>query len=184
METKTKAVVSAPVLTLHQKLHKAKQSIGKVAKNATNPHFKKSYSDINAITEAVEPILLENGLLLLQPIQGNSVCTQIICIDSNELIESCMELPAGLNPQQMGSCLTYYRRYTLVSLCSLQSVDDDANLASVPVKASKPAITTQRFEEALISIENGKYTFEKLIEAFELTDLQKQAINLTKNLKK
>ena len=184
METKTKAVVSAPVLTLHQKLHKAKQSIGKVAKNATNPHFKKSYSDINAITEAVEPILLENGLLLLQPIQGNSVCTQIICIDSNELIESCMELPAGLNPQQMGSCLTYYRRYTLVSLCSLQSVDDDANLASVPVKASKPAITTERFEEALISIENGKYTFEKLIEAFELTDLQKQAINLTKNLKK
>jgi hypothetical protein len=56
METKTKAVVPAPVLTLHQKLHKAKQSIGKVAKNATNPHFKKSYSDINAITEAVEPI--------------------------------------------------------------------------------------------------------------------------------
>jgi hypothetical protein len=29
METKTKAVVSAPLLTLHQKLHKAKQSIGK-----------------------------------------------------------------------------------------------------------------------------------------------------------
>ena len=53
MEQKTKAVESAPVLTLHQKLHKAKQSIGKVAKNATNPHFKKSYSDINAIIEAV-----------------------------------------------------------------------------------------------------------------------------------
>ncbi len=178
METKTKAVVPAPVLTLHQKLHKAKQSIGKVAKNATNPHFKKSYSDINAITEAVEPILLENGLLLLQPIQGNSVCTQIICIDSNELIESCMELPAGLNPQQMGSCLTYYRRYTLVSLCSLQSVDDDANLASVPVKAAKPAITTQRFEEALVSIQDGKFTIPKLRETFELTDLQNKALML------
>ena len=178
METKTKAVVSAPVLTLHQKLHKAKQSIGKVAKNATNPHFKKSYSDINAIIVAVEPILLENGLLLLQPIQGNSVCTQIICIDSNELIESCMELPAGLNPQQMGSCLTYYRRYTLVSLCSLQSVDDDANLASVPVKATKPAITTQRFEEALVAIQNGKYTIPQLKEAFELTDLQTKALLL------
>ena len=178
METKTKAVTSTPVLTLHQKLHKAKQSIGKVAKNATNPHFKKSYSDINAIIEAVEPILLENGLLLLQPIQGNSVCTQIICIDSNELIESCMELPAGLNPQQMGSCLTYYRRYTLVSLCSLQSVDDDANMASVPVKATKPAITTQRCEEALVAIENGKYTIPQLREAFELTDLQTKALLL------
>ena len=178
METKTKAVVSAPVLTLHQKLHKAKQSIGKVAKNATNPHFKKSYSDINAITEAVEPILLENGLLLLQPIQGNSVCTQIICIDSNESIESCMELPAGLNPQQVGSAVTYYRRYTLSSILCLQSVDDDANLASVPVKAAKPAITTQRFEEALVAIQNGKYTIPQLKDGFALTDLQLKALML------
>jgi len=178
METKTKAVVPAPVLTLHQKLHKAKQSIGKVAKNATNPHFKKSYSDINAITEAVEPILLENGLLLLQPIQGNSVCTQIICIDSNESIESCMELPAGLNPQQVGSAVTYYRRYTLSSILCLQSVDDDANLASVPVKAAKPAITTQRFEEALVAIQNGKYTIPQLKDGFALTDLQLKALML------
>jgi len=178
METKTKAVVSAPVLTLHQKLHKAKQSIGKVAKNATNPHFKKSYSDINAITEAVEPILLENGLLLLQPIQGNSVCTQIICIDSNASIESCMELPAGLNPQQVGSAVTYYRRYTLSSILCLQSVDDDANLASVPVKAAKPAISVERFEEALVAIQNGKYTIPRLRETFELTDLQNKALLL------
>jgi len=89
-----------------------------------------------------------------------------------------MELPAGLNPQQVGSCLTYYRRYTLVSLCSLQSIDDDANMASVPVKASKPAITTQRFEEALLAIQNGKYTIPQLKEAFELTDLQTKALLL------
>jgi hypothetical protein len=178
METKTKAVVPAPVLTLHQKLHKAKQSIGKVAKNATNPHFKKSYSDINAITEAVEPILLENGLLLLQPIQGNSVCTQIICIHSNESIESCMELPAGLNPQQVGSAVTYYRRYTLSSILCLQSVDDDANLASVPVKAAKPGLSKERFEEALVSIQDGKFTIPKLRETFELTDLQNKALML------
>ena len=179
METKTKAVVPAPVLTLHQKLHKAKQSIGKVAKNATNPHFKKSYSDINAITEAVEPILLENGLLLLQPIQGNSVCTQIICIDSNESIESCMELPAGLNPQQVGSAVTYYRRYTLSSILCLQSVDDDANMASVPVKAAKPGLSNQRFDEALVSIQEGKFTIPKLRETFELTDLQLKALMLS-----
>jgi hypothetical protein len=180
METKTKAVVSAPVLTLHQKLHKAKQSIGKVAKNATNPHFKKSYSDINAITEAVEPILLENGLLLLQPIQGNSVCTQIICIDSNELIESCMELPAGLNPQQVGSCSDILegihlssKPYVLYNL-----LDDDANLASVAPKAAKPAITPERFDEALVAIQEGRFTIPKLKAAFELTDLQTKAIML------
>jgi len=48
------------VSTLYKKLHLAKQQIGKVAKNATNLHFKKSYADINALLIAVEPILLEN----------------------------------------------------------------------------------------------------------------------------
>jgi hypothetical protein len=40
---------------IYAKLHAAKQLIGKVQKNATNPHFKKSYADINALLETVEP---------------------------------------------------------------------------------------------------------------------------------
>lgn len=35
------------VLTLHQKLHRAKLAIGKVTKNATSHHSK--YADLNAI---------------------------------------------------------------------------------------------------------------------------------------
>ena len=46
--------------SLWVKLHAAKMNIGKVAKNATNPHFKKSYADINALLDTVEPILHEN----------------------------------------------------------------------------------------------------------------------------
>ena len=158
-------------LSFHQKLHRAKLAIGKVTKNANNPHFKKSYADLNAIIEAVEPILLENGLLLLQPIQGNSVCTQIIDIDSAEKIESCMELPAGLNPQQIGSCLTYYRRYTLVSLCSLQSVDDDGAAASKSTP-TKPPITDERLTDAITAIEKGTYSLDKLKDQFSLTKEQ------------
>ena len=158
-------------LSFHQKLHRAKLSIGKVSKNANNPHFKKSYADLNAIIEAVEPILLENGLLLLQPIQGNSVCTQIIDIDSGVMVESCMELPAGLNPQQIGSCLTYYRRYTLVSLCSLQSVDDDGAAASKSTP-TKPPITDERLTDAITAIEKGTYSLEKLKDQFSLTKEQ------------
>ena len=104
------------VLSLHQKLHRAKLAIGKVTKNANNPHFKKSYADLNAIIEAVEPILLENGLLLLQPIHGNSVCTQIIDVESGNMIESCMDLPIGLDPQKLLGAITYFRRGTLQSL--------------------------------------------------------------------
>lgn len=163
------------VLTIHQKLHRAKLAIGKVTKNATNPHFKKAYADINALIDAVEPILLENGLLLLQPIQGNNVCTQIIDIDSGTMIESCMELPTNLTPQQMGSAITYFRRYTLQSSMSLQSVDDDGEKASKeeqPKEVIKETLSNERFKNALVKIKAKEFTVEELKAKFHLTKEQ------------
>jgi hypothetical protein len=162
-------------LSFHQKLHRAKLAIGKVTKNATSHHSK--YANLNAIIEAVEPILLENGLLLLQPIQGNSVCTQIIDIDSEDKVESCMELPQGMNPQQQGSAITYYRRYTLQSILSLQAVDDDGEAASkpAPVKSTptKHPIQDERLQAALDFIASGgNYSIEQLKTDFSLTKEQ------------
>jgi hypothetical protein len=164
-------------LSLHQKVYKCKLAIGKVTKNANNPHFKKSYADLNAIIEAVEPILLENGLLLLQPIHGNSVCTQIIDLESNDMIESCIDLPTGIDPQKMGSAITYYRRYTLQSILSLQAVDDDGHSASQPVKEQpkakvKESLPTERFNNALAKIKAGEYTVGELKAKFNLTKEQ------------
>lgn len=165
------------VLSLHQKVYKCKLAIGKVTKNANNPHFKKSYADLNAIIEAVEPILLENGLLLLQPIHGNSVCTQIIDVESGNMMESCMDLPTGIDPQKMGSAITYYRRYTLQSILSLQAVDDDGHSASQPVKEEpkakvKESLPTERFNNAMAKIKAGEYTVGELKAKFNLTKEQ------------
>lgn len=156
-------------LTLHQKLHRAKLAIGKVTKNATSHHSK--YADLNAILSTVEPVLLENGLLLIQPIQGNSVCTQIVDVDSGSMLESCMDLPQGVNPQNMGSAITYYRRYTLQSALSLQAVDDDGEKASKdePVKET---LSAERFKGALDKIAAGEYTVEQLKSKFHLTKEQ------------
>ena len=167
------------VLTLHQKLHRAKLAIGKVTKNANNPHFKKSYADLNAIIEAVEPILLENGLLLLQPIHGNSVCTQIIDVESGNMIESCMDLPIGLDPQKLLGAITYFRRGTLQSLLALQAVDDDGNMASKdePVKEIvKETLSTERFNNALAKIKSKEFTVEELKSKFHLTKEQEAAL--------
>jgi hypothetical protein len=56
-----------------------------------------------------------------------------------------------MNPQQMGSAITYFRRYTLQSLLSLRAEDDDAQ--TVPAKAvtAKPTFTTSNFEKAYIA---------------------------------
>ena len=118
-------------MKIYQKIHDAKNEIGKVAKNAKNPHFKNTYADLNALIEAVEPILLEKGLVLLQPIKDSKVFTIIADVESGECLESFIDLPTSGTPQSMGSAITYYRRYTLQSLLSLQAVDDDGQAASV-----------------------------------------------------
>lgn len=166
---------------LYPKLHAAKQKIGKVVKNANNPHFKKSYADINALVESVEPILLEQGLLLIQPIEQGLVSTLIIDIETGDKIVSSMRLPDIQDPQKVGSAVTYYRRYTLQSLLSLQAEDDDANSASATVKNTKPTITQERFENGLSKIESGEMTpeaFKKALSGYQLTDLQTKALLL------
>jgi hypothetical protein len=164
---KPKEVEQQPA-PFYVRLHQAKQLIGKVHKNATNPHFKKSYADINSILETVEPILLQHDLLLLQPIQDNSVCTQIICIHTGEMISSCMALNLELNPQQQGSQISYFRRYTIQALLTLQATDDDGHVAAT----AKPKMDNKRFSEALQAIKDGKFTVEKLKDGFDLTDVQ------------
>jgi hypothetical protein len=39
-----------------------------------------------------------------------------------------------MNPQQLGSAITYFRRYTLASLLSLEIDDDDAQMTNKPVQ--------------------------------------------------
>ena len=166
---------------IYQKLHEAKLEIGKVAKNAKNPHFKNTYADLNALIEAVEPILLEKGLVLLQPIKEGKVFTIITSITDSFSIESYIDLPNNLNPQQLGSAVTYFRRYTLQSLMSLQAVDDDGQHASQPIKVTKQECDAPTFEAIKQAILDGKRTIEQAKEKFIFTGTQSiELLNLKK----
>ena len=174
MTTRAKKEEVAPQaasLNIYQKLHLAKQSMGKVIKNATNPHLKRNYADINSIIDTVEPILLDHGLLLIQPVKEDKVYTIIIDIETEEYVESFMQLPVITDAQKLGGAITYFRRYTLVSLLSLQAVDDDGHEASRAPKA-KPTLTPDRFNSALQAIQEGRYTVEDLRATYSLTKEQ------------
>lgn len=160
-----------PALNIFQKLHCAKQSMGKVIKNATNPHFKRSYADINSIIETVEPILMDCGLILMQPVKDDKVYTIIIDIENGDRFESYMTLPPITDAQKLGSAVTYFRRYTLVSLLSLQAVDDDGETASKAPKA-KPTLDGERWDKALNAVKAGKFTPEQIKEMYNLTKEQ------------
>lgn len=166
---------------IYFKLWRAKQQIGKVSKNSKNPHFKNNYADINALTAEVEPILLEFGLLMLQPIVDGYVSTIVMDAETGESVSSSMKLPEIQDPQKIGSAITYYRRYTLQSLLCLQTSDDDGQSASEHVKNTKPKMPQERFEAGLMKIEQGKLTvevFKKAIEGYELSEVQTKVLSL------
>jgi len=126
----------------HTKFAAAMAEIKPVAKEATNPHFRSRYADLNTILAEVKPVLHKHGLCIIQPIEEGQVVTRILDSETMELIcESSLPLSMTGTPQQRGSEITYYRRYTLQSLLALEAEDDDANAAtpSAPVQNSKPA---------------------------------------------
>jgi hypothetical protein len=171
------------MLNLYKALANAKLEIHPIVKNSENPFFKTKYSDINDLLKEIEPILQRNGLMLLQPILDGKVCTSIIHVESGEVIESNMELPTVSDPQKLGSAVTYFRRYTLSSLLSLQSIDDDGEIiredlerlrqrASDLLDTSVWADDTNAYRTGQQRIE--KYSYEQLKAAIaELVDNQR-----------
>jgi len=166
---------------IYFKLWKAKQEIGKINKSADNPFFKSKYADLNTILDVVEPILHKYNLILLQPIKDGKVYSVIFDCENGEQLQSYIDLPVINDPQKLGGCISYFRRYSLQSLLSLSMQDDDANDVTQHVKQQKPKMSQERFDAGLLKIEQGKLSvdvFKKAIEGFELSDVQSKALLL------
>jgi hypothetical protein len=171
--------------SLNEKLFLLQQEIGTISKDATNPFYKSKYFDINSLIKQLQPLLQEHRLLLLQPIIDDMVLSQIICIDSNEAVVSRLKLPEINDPQKLGSAITYYRRYTLGSLLGLQSVDDDANLASQAVTKTKKYLNAEhlskdRFDKAIVAYKSDPEGVKENLRKFTLDQVQ---INILKQNK-
>ena len=171
--------------SLNEKLFLLQQEIGTISKDATNPFYQSKYFDINSLIKQLQPLLQEHRLLLLQPIIDDMVLSQIICIDSNEAVVSRLKLPEMNDPQKLGSAITYYRRYTLGSLLGLQSVDDDANLASQAVTKTKKYLNAEhlskdRFDKAIVAYKSDPEGVKENLRKFTLDQVQ---INILKQNK-
>ena len=97
--------------------------------NRVNPHFKSKYADLAAIFDAARKPLSANGLAIVQTI-GDGVLHTRLLHTSGQWIASEHPLPMAGRPQEIGSALTYARRYSLSALIGIAAdEDDDANAA-------------------------------------------------------
>ena len=168
-------------MSIYKKLLEVQKEVGAISKDSKNPFFKSKYFDINQLIEHVQPVLNKHGLVLTQPIQDGNVSSVINDVDSKEgvnMIVSSLPLPQLTDPQKLGSCITYYRRYTLASLLGLQAEDDDANLASK--KPSKPVkkleMTADIYQKSVDAVKEGKVTIEQIKAKYELSETREKAL--------
>lgn len=126
-------------------------SINSIKKDSDNPYYKSKYADLNAIFDEVKDKINENGFILLQNVENNYLRTRIIHIETGEFLESMFELlTAKPDMQQLGSAVTYARRYSLLPMLNIETEDDDGNLACGIKKPSFDELETyEQFDEAI-----------------------------------
>lgn len=114
----------------------AQADIRQPVKNATNPHFKNKFADLGECFDCVRAPLAKHGLVVTQLVQtmANGEVPYLetkLLHSSGQNISSDYPLPKDATPQQMGSAITYAKRYALCAMLGLVAdEDEDANEAT------------------------------------------------------
>jgi len=105
-----------------------------IVKSSVNPHFKSKFANLNEVLDKVKAPLNELGVVIIQAPTKDGLLTTLVDTETEgeELsqIQGFLPFVDMANPQKIGSNLTYYRRYALVTMLGLEDEDDDGNVAS------------------------------------------------------
>ena len=120
---------SESIETLAAALAKAQGIIANPAFDAVNPHYKNRYATLGAHIEAVRGAFPANGLSVVQAIETPerdrvSLTTRILH-SSGQWIESTVSASTGAKVQEIGSTVTYLRRYALAAIVGIVGEEDD-----------------------------------------------------------
>ena len=102
-----------------------------VVRTKTGGTYKFSYAPLDEILAQTRPLLAKNGLAIVQTLAEPNTMRTMLLHSSGEWIASDMAFVRSAEIQQLGSTLTYIRRYCLVAMLGVASEeDDDGNAAS------------------------------------------------------
>ena len=116
--------------TLAEALVAAQADMPAVERDATNPHFKSSFTSLGHLLAKARPVLNKHGLSIVQlpslSQDGRPTLRTTILHTSGESIEADAPLLLPKNdPQGQGSAITYMRRYSLASALGISDQEDD-----------------------------------------------------------
>lgn len=145
--TQTDQTMSATIGKLAEALSKAQSEMEGATKDSNNPFYHSTYADLTSVWDACRKPLTKHGLAVVQTMGGGGDVTVIttLCHTSGEWIKGSLTMrPVKSDPQGIGSCITYARRYSLAAIVGICPEDDDGNSASGLGKDRRPAKTTEK----------------------------------------
>lgn len=102
-------------------------------KNATNPHYKSGFANLESVWESIRIPLTKHGFSVIQTTEYKDGVTCLITTllhSSGGYIRGAYPLaPTKSDPQGIGSAMTYARRYALAAIVGQIQIDDDAESA-------------------------------------------------------
>ena len=150
-----------------------------------------TYTDLLTIINTAQPILAKHGLVITQPIAGTKINTILHHRPSKEEICSFVDIPQGVNLkgqntfQVYGSALTYFRRYSYISILSIVS-DADLDASGTEIKPAKvsnalPTLSDVDFRKLIDALgnddKNGNHIDDEYaIKRYSLSPIQKKLV--------
>lgn len=125
-----------------------------VESERTNTRYSYRYADLGDVLGHVRPILAAEQLALVQHVSHDNhavtVRTVVLHAAGASFCFDPLTLPAGGTVQQIGSAITYARRYSLMAALGLATDDDDGATATPPKPVRKTSTKPRSEAEAEI----------------------------------
>jgi len=115
---------------IYKKLLEFQQLGITIKKGEKNPHFKNTYANLNEVLGKVTKPLNDLGVVIIPTPTNLGLETCLYDTTDDTSIVGFLPFTEATSPQKIGSNLTYYRRYSLVTMLGLEDEDDDGNVAS------------------------------------------------------
>lgn len=153
-QLEAKSVAPPDLAELFKALAAAQLEIENAQVNVDNEFLKTKYADLASVLDAVRKPLASNGLALTQLTDdpGNGVLgiRTILAHESGQtLVDHITMAPPKLDPQGIGSCRTYMRRYSILAICGIAGAADDDAEAAQGGPDNYPRITAEEAEKII-----------------------------------
>lgn len=125
---------------LYTKLYIIQKEGLNIAKNATADvgKFSYDYLTLDKLMEVLRPILEKHKLLVFHQMIAGEMITRLVDTENPEqIVSSCFPIQKEIEPQKVGSAITYGKRYNISQIFNiLTDADDDGAKASTKPKTA------------------------------------------------